>query len=602
MNPRVGIIQFNAVCPEGNEHPLACGITYEIARRLTTIGGVDANAILHGNGIGPGLVAEGSAELPLSAEKTTGLSVPTLGARYESDYLVIGRAQIADGMLLFYKLYEVTTGRLVTEGSVSGLRSSVFQLLDELAKSARRAIGLAFQEEEEADFNPVFESVDFEAFVEYCLGREAALPQNAMEHFERALSLEPGFRMALVEYLSHCYQIDDISSSMRLLDEYLNAYPEDQEILIAASNLCLAFHVVDEGMVYANRALIQRPGDAEPHVILARFYFAKEMPAEGRVHLSAALASRDASPEALYCLGRYFLDLGDYYQSRDYFERCIQTDPSFYVALRDLQCCYYELGDFALGIQACEKLLESDPTDAGSHYNLGLLYQRLGRTVLAKKFFEEAVRQDPSFYKASFMIAEYHYATGDFDEALARYEQATRIVPDSPETLGRLGDCLYQLGRTSDAYRHYVRARKEDPLFESARHHIIEGAALAIDGDLEGARQRFLRATEVDEDLAEAWNELGGVLLRLGKTEEALNVVRRSIEIEPDHPALLCNLRMCCRCLPLGLRLSGWVRKLARDASERLRYLSSEGIVPPDGAKRRYRRRLRSLTWYGLRG
>jgi tetratricopeptide (TPR) repeat protein len=355
-------------------------------------------------------------------------------------------------------------------------------------------------------------------------------------------------------------------------------------------------------MVYANRALIQRPNDAEPHVILARFYFAKEMPGEARLHLSAALASRDSSPEAHYCLGRYFLDLGDYYQSRDYFERCLQADPNFYVALRDLQCCYYELGDFAQGIEACERLLESDPTDAGSYYNLGLLYQRLGRTHLARKFFEEAIRQDPAFYKASFMIAEYHYGRGEYDLALARYEESNRIVPDSPETLGRLGDCLYQLGRVSDAYRHYVRARNEDPLFENARHHLIEGQTLAGDGDLEGARQRFLRATEVHENLAEAWNELGGVLLRMGKPEEALTVVRRGAEIEADHPALLANLLVCCRRLPLGLRLSGWVRKLARETNERLRYLQSEGIVPPPAAKRRFRRLLGSLTWYSLRG
>jgi len=601
MKPRVGIVQFHAVCPEGNEHPLGCGITYEIARRLTTMGGVDANAILLGNR-GAITTPEVSAEVPLSVETATGLSVPNLGAQYESDFIVLGNARIADGLLLHYRIFEVESGREIHEGCVSGLRTSVFRLLDELAQDARRAIGYIPDDEEEQDPNPVYERVDFEAFVEYCLGRQEDRPSNSMDHLERSLRLEPGFRMALVEYLSFCYQIDDLSGSLGAIDEYLRLHPDDQEILIAAANLCLAFHRVDDGLRYAHLALMQRPDDVEPRVIMARFLFAKEMPAEARIHLAAALQSADASPEALYCLGRYFLDLGDYYRSREYFERCLDADPGFYVALRDLQCCYYELGDFPEGIDACERLLEADPTDAGSHYNLGLIYQRLGRTHLAVKFFQESVRQDPTFYKAIYMVAEHHYANGRYDEALRKFEEAHRVSSESAEALGRIGDCHHQLGRVREAFRYYTWARREDPLFESARLVLIEGETLAGQGDLEAARRLILKATELDENLAEAWNELGWVLLRLGRAEEAMNVVRRAVELEPDHAGLLTNLLTCCQRLPVGVRLSAWARRLADDTRARLRALRERGLLPSDDARRRHRCFLASLTWYGLRG
>ena len=603
MKPKVGVVQFRAICPEGNEHPLSCGITYEIARRLTTIGGVEANAILLGQESGSGTaLAESSGDSFRSADAGHDLNVPTLGAQYESDFILVGEAKIADGLLFYYRVYQVETNRLLHSGCVSGLRTSVFELLDGVAQEVRQSIGLFSDEEEEPDLNPVFDHVEFEAFVEYCLGREESLPRNAMDHFERGLELEPGFRMALVEYLSHCYQIDDLARSLKRLDAYLKQQPEDQEILIAAANLCLAFNRVDEGLGYASRAFVQRPGDVEPRVIMARFLFAKELPEDARVHLEAALGSPDRSPEGLYCLGRYYLDLGDFYRSRDYFEECLEVDPGFYVALRDLQCCYYELGDYPEGIDACEKLLEADPTDAGSYYNLGLIYQRLGRSHLALKFFQEAVRQEESFYKGLYMIAEYYFAQGDFEEALKSYEESQRVMPDSSETLGRIGDCHYQLGRSQEAFRHYARARRADPLFESARLHLLEGTTLAEDGDLESARGLLLQATELDDELVEAWNQLAGVLLHLGKTEEALNVVRRASELEPDSPEVLANLLTCCRCLPLGVRFSGWARKLARETRERLRYLRTRGAAPSPSSRRRFRRRLRSLTWYGLQG
>jgi hypothetical protein len=260
LKPRVGVVQFRAVCPEGNERPLACGITYEIARRMSTVGGVDASAILPGGPQSPWGGSDSgpegtSPEMSLSVEKATGLSAPSLGAQFESDFLVVGTVNVADGLLLNYRVYEVENGRVLCDGNLTGLRSDVFRLLDELGRGVQGAIGyLPEDDEEEPDFNPVYDSVDFDAFTEYCLAREATLPRNALDHLERALRREPGFRMALVEYLSHCYQVDELCHSLELMNAYLCEYEDDQEILIAAANLCLAFNVVDEGLGYATSA------------------------------------------------------------------------------------------------------------------------------------------------------------------------------------------------------------------------------------------------------------------------------------------------------------------------------------------------------------
>jgi len=598
MKTKIGVLQFNAVFPEGDEHSISCGITHEIARRLTTSGTTEGCAILLGAELGEmGHIAGATPD----RGEFSGI-VPTLGARYESDYLLHGRAQIADGILISYRVYEVRSGRLLYSGSTTGLRSSVFQLLDHVARDARQAIGLLPEEEEDEDYDPVYERINFEAFVEYCLGREAERPREALDHLERAMLIEPSFRVALVEYLSCCYQVDGLAHSLRLLNAYLDRHSEDSEMLIAAANLCLSFNMMEEGLVYATRCLAERPSDVEPRLLMARFLFAREMAREAQHHLQVALASSDHSPEGRYALGRYYLDLGDVYRARDYFEHCLEVDPTYQVALRDLQCCYYELGDFQKGIRACERLLESDPTDAGSQYNLGLIYQRTGRIHLAKKFYEEALRHDPTFYKAIAMIAEYHYARGEWDRAAVKFEQARKVSPGSADALGRLGDCYYQMGRFREAYRYYAWARREDGLYENARCHLLEGQSLAEEGRLEDARKKYLRATELDESFADAWNELAWTLLVLGRSEESLHVARRAVEVSPRIPALLHNLLVCHARLPLGVRLSGWARRLARETRLQLRQLAAEGVPSPEGARRRIKGWLCTLTWYSLRG
>jgi tetratricopeptide (TPR) repeat protein len=359
---------------------------------------------------------------------------------------------------------------------------------------------------------------------------------------------------------------------------------------------------VDEGARYAGRALGNRPDDVEPNVIMARFLFAKEMPLEARAHLDSALESEDETSDAMYCLGRYFLDLGNFYRARDYFERCLEAEPGYYVAMRDLQCCYYELGDFAKGIEICEALLETDPSDAGSHYNLGLIYQRLGRSRLAAKFFEEAVRRDPSFYKAHYMLGEHHIAGGRAEEALRSFHDAHRAAPHSAEALGRMGDCHALLGSSREAHRHYVRARREDAFYENARFHLLEGIAFVDEGDLVAARRELTRATELDADLAEAWNELAWVYLRSDLPKDALDAVGKAAALLPDHAGIQANVLACTQRLPLPMRFSTETRRITRDARKRLAVLAAKGVVPSEDAQRTFRRRLSSLTWYGIRG
>jgi tetratricopeptide (TPR) repeat protein len=599
MRPKVGVVQFGAASLEGDEHAIACGVTYEIARRLSCLGGLDANAILLGP---PDRESEfAGASDARSLETATGLTVPGLGARYESDYILLGQVRVTDGLVLEYRVFEAESGRQIRAGCVNGLRTSVCRLLDALSEEVRRAIG-SLDDEEPPDPEHVPEHLDFRAFVEFCRARATDGTPAARAHLERALLREPAYRVALVEYVAACYQADEVGKSLALVDAYLARYPEDQEILIAAANLCLAFHRVDEGIRYARRALSNRPGDVEPNLIMARFLFARELPADARRHLDAALGSADASADALYCLGRYFLDLADYYRARDYFEACLEAEPGYWVAMRDLQCCYYELGDFGKGIEACEAMLEADSADAGSHYNLGLIYQRLGRATLAQKYFEEAVRQDPSFHKAIHMLGEHAFAAGRLEEALGRFRDASAACPDSAEALGRVGDCQAALGRRQEAYRAYAQARRADPLWDNARFRLLAGVAHAEQGRLAEAREELLRATELDADLIAAWNELGWVLLRSGRADEALDVVRHAVDLRPEDPSLLANLLTCARGLPLRERCLGRARHVARDARARLRTLAQRGILPAAETRRHARRGFRSLTWHVVRG
>ncbi|MDX1644448.1 MAG: tetratricopeptide repeat protein, partial [Thermoanaerobaculia bacterium] len=60
------------------------------------------------------------------------------------------------------------------------------------------------------------------------------------------------------------------------------------------------------------------------------------------------------------------------------------------------------------------------------------------------------------------------------------------------------------------------------------------GIGLLLQGDLRGARQAFLRVTELEPDYVDGWVNLGRVALAEGDLDSAARVLGRALEIEPE--------------------------------------------------------------------
>jgi Tfp pilus assembly protein PilF len=88
------------------------------------------------------------------------------------------------------------------------------------------------------------------------------------------------------------------------------------------------------------------------------------------------------------------------------------------------------------------------------------------------------------------------------------------------------------------ALREARRAVELDPR-SAAGQHVLGRVLLARD-DLAGAEEAFRHAVELRPNFAEAYNDLGGTLDRLGRTDEAIAAFRRAAD--RGHPSALYNL------------------------------------------------------------
>lgn len=147
-----------------------------------------------------------------------------------------------------------------------------------------------------------------------------------------------------------------------------------------------------------------------------------------------------------------------------------------------------------------------------------------------------------------FFIAKQAFHRGDYEEALRIGRELAQQAPDYAEVIGLLGACLGRLGRYQQAEEQH-RALERIALQRGDMRLKVEadanlGAMHYFRGDYETAETYFERAAEETERLgmvnegALIRNNLGFVLIRLGRLAAAEQAFQRAIETHQANGAL----------------------------------------------------------------
>lgn len=126
------------------------------------------------------------------------------------------------------------------------------------------------------------------------------------------------------------------------------------------------------------------------------------------------------------------------------------------------------------------------------------------------------------------------------DAALESVDRATTISPSDPEAHSARGTVLAEIGRPEESALSFERAVALRP-----NHHVLWlklGSVRDIVGDEGGAEEAFLEAVRLAPQYAEPRWQLGNVLFRMGKFEEAFSQMRRAAATDPPLLPLMIDL------------------------------------------------------------
>lgn len=339
---------------------------------------------------------------------------------------------------------------------------------------------------------------------------EAGRWEQALKCYHQVLEFEPenADALHLIGLVHHQRGENTIA-----LDWLERARRRSPDCWLYESSLGCALHAlgrVDEALAHHERALQLAPERPALRNNLASAYQDKGRHAEAEQLYREALAQQPDYPDGWYNLGNVLRETQRGGEAIAAYERAIQLNPQYRQAHVNLANVLLSEGRLEEAARRYRWALELHADDAETVANLALAELMSGDLDGAERSAATALR-----------IAPGHPLATSIREAALRRERpasAEAPVPQAPLP-GRITDSRWGLrGATLDeAYRFALDLHKRGEQFE-----VVEGIYREI------IRQQ--------SDHADATYKLGVLLRQTNRSEQAVDVLTRAIELDPQRP------------------------------------------------------------------
>jgi Flp pilus assembly protein TadD len=183
-------------------------------------------------------------------------------------------------------------------------------------------------------------------------------------------------------------------------------------------------------------------------------------------------------------------------------------------------------GRVAEALELYSDILTDDPGHVKALNNLGVLYDALGRHQAAVEQFQAAQRLEPESVEVLTNLGAGLGAVGRFDEAEATLRRAQRLAPNSAEVRASLGMVYFHRGLYAEAETELKWACASDE--EHGQAHYYRGEALNRMGRYDDAFEVLQRAAELLPDDPRVFYTLGRLCDRRHEPAEAAAMYRRA--------------------------------------------------------------------------
>jgi tetratricopeptide (TPR) repeat protein len=313
-----------------------------------------------------------------------------------------------------------------------------------------------------------------EARKEFLQGRDLAerlLIQDSIQHFDKAISLDPNFAAA------------ELARA--------NSSPTAKEF----------FDHLKKAVSLADKA-----SEGERLLILATEAGANANPTKQKEYLDKLVAAYPNEERAHFNLGGYYFGQQDYTSAITHYRKATELNPKYSNAYNLLGYAYRQNVDYANAEQAFKKYIELIPNDPNPYDSYGELLLKMGKFDDSIAQYRKALSIDSNFVNSHFAIAAALMYQGKHDEAAAELQQMTdKARSDGERRTALFGLVVVDVDRgkldraLEDIDMEYAIAEKINDTAAMAGDLQTKGNILAEMGKYAEAKEQFDRLLKMTE-------------------------------------------------------------------------------------------------------
>ena len=436
----LAVLPFDNLSGDPDQEYLSDGLTEEM---ITQIGGLQPSRLR--------VLARSSTWKYKRADRDIARLRRELGA----DYVLEGSLRRAGTRVrIAAQLVQVDDQSQVWAQTYERDLSDVLILQSEVAEAVARTIAVTLTPDARASVaraRPI-QPAAYQDYLRgrfFCYRRTEADLKRAIEHFQKAISADPGYARAY-SGLADCYSSLGASSAVGGLPPRqampeakaaaLKALQIDGTLAEAHTSLAIV-HLLYEWDFAASEKEFRRAIELDPNYTTAHHWYSHCLLPLGRTEESLAESKRALELEPLQLvvgvhLGWHYLYARQYDHAIEQFRNTLELDPAFPQARRYAAWAYLQKGMHSEAIAALRAALDSRERDPEIEGELGYALAVAGRRAEARAVLEGLGHLSASRYVSPYSIALVHAGLGDRDQAMAWLEKAYAERSDYMPYLG----------------------------------------------------------------------------------------------------------------------------------------------------------------------
>jgi tetratricopeptide (TPR) repeat protein len=369
-------------------------------------------------------------------------------------------------------------------------------------------------------------------------------PRNAAAYIQKVLnesSASPREKALVTKKLLNKESSNE--DSLKVLEILNLAEPKNLHMLILQARFAAQLEQYADAISLLDQVLKMDSSLSDVHIIKARILDAQGKREESEALMLKVLEEHPDNTNLRMQYARMLVEDGKFDFAREQFLILQRQTPENPEVLMSLALLYIETKQLDEAADFLDQLIEMDKNVDVANYYHGRIAQNRERHKEAIAYYLK-VKNGSYVFEAKLRIAGLFARLGRVSEAIDQLELLAEKQTSWPNRVRAYlaqGEILRSTKRYKEAFEMYSRALMQNP--EDA--DLLYARALTAEkvDRLDIAESDLLKVLSTEPENANALNALGYTLAdRTERLQEALEYIKRAMELVPDDPAILDSL------------------------------------------------------------